>query len=82
MVLRLVEVRVSRELGREVVATSTLLVVDTMISVSVEEIREMREPRLVLAAASVTVLVTVLVLMATPLLETGVPLLQVTPLSF
>ena len=83
MVFKLVAVRVSRDEGKEVVPNSTLVLVDTRIAVSVEEIKEMREPRLVLeASASVTVVVTLFVLMATPLLETGVPLLQTTPLSF
>lgn len=80
---KLVAVRVSRDEGREVVPNSTLVLVDTRIAVSVEEIKEMREPRLVLeASASVTVVVTLFVLIATPSLETGVPLLQTTPLSF
>jgi hypothetical protein len=71
---------VSREWGREVVSRTTFLVVETRTSVLVDVMTERREPPVEVEAEAVSV--TVFVLIATPLLLTGVPFEQTTPLSF
>jgi len=63
-----------------VVSKTTFLVVETKTLVSVDVMTERRELPLDVEVAAVSV--TVFVLSATPLLLTGVPFTQVTPLSF